>query len=329
LKARWVFICGALLLLLANSTYGNGAYRRTKDRRTFVWDNDPKPNQTATWSGERDADGYAMGTGTLTWYTVERKILTGSNIPDFRYTVMGSFTGNMVRGKFNGPVVDLDPDGNKFHAKFVDGRRASDWAAGPAPETKKQVAANDEQRDESIRRAELVETPAPAEEPSSVSVQEKEVSDQPPARQSRFVGAKSETSDRSADQPVPERAAKETSNAATDDSLESLISVPSFLRMSARGEARPKASVPPTVSSSPSGPHLTEAQVIGLADAEARARGYNLDEYRRPQPQYTDETWSVSYDSKSVDANGMGGVGKHFSVTVEDKTKKTSITAGK
>ena len=99
--------------------------------------------------------------------------------------------------------------------------------------------------------------------------------------------------------------------------------------MSARAEAQPQTSTPPMISSSASGPRLTEAQVIRLADAEARAQGYNLDEYRRPQPQYTAETWSVSYDSKSVDANGMGGVGKHFSVSVEDKTKKASIVAGK
>ena len=327
MKAQWVFIYGALALLLANGAYGDGTYQRTKDGRTFVWDNDPKPHQTVTWSGDRDADGYAMGSGTLTWYTVERKIVTGSNIPDLRYTVIGSFTGNMARGKFDGPVVDLDPKGNKFHAKFVDGRRASDWAAGPAPQKKNQVVANDEEPDRGVRRAELVEPPAPAEEPPLV--QEAEVRDQPPARQSRYGGgAKSEITDRPTDQPA-EPAVRETRSPAADDSLESIISPPSFLRMSARGAAQPQASKPPTVSSQPAGPRLTQAEVIGLADAGARAQGHNLDEYRRTLPQYTGETWSVSYDSKSVDANGMGGVGKHFVVSVEDKTKKTSVVAGK
>ncbi len=312
MKARWVFIYGALLLSLTTGVYGDGSYQRTKDGKTFVWDNYPKPHEAATWSGDRDADGYATGSGTLKWYAVERKTVTGTNLPDFRYTVIGSFTGNMVRGKFDGPVGDLDPNGNKFHAKFVDGRRASDWAAGPVPEKKKRVAANDQERDEGVRRAELVEPPAPAEEPPLV--QEAEVR-----------GQKSETTDRSADQPVSEQTAKETRSPAADDSLESLISVPSFLRMSGRAEVRPQASTTPTVSSQTAGPRLAQAEVIGLADAEARAQGYNLDEYRRPQPQYTEGTWSVSYDSKSVDANGMGGVGKHFSVSVDDKTKKTSV----
>jgi hypothetical protein len=323
LKARWVFIYGVLVLSFGNGAYGDGTYQRTKDGRTFVWDNYPKPHQTAMWSGERDADGYAMGAGTLTWYTVERKILTGSNLPDFRYTVLGSFTGNMVRGKFEGPVGELDADGNKSHAKFVNGKRAGDWVAGPIPEKQKQIAANDQERDESVRRAELVEPPAPAEEPQ---VREA-VATATSSAGEEVKGRKSEITDRSA--PVSEQAARETSKPTTDDSLESLISAPSFLRMSARHEAKPKPSVPPTASSSPSGPRLTEAEVIGLANAEASARGFNLDEYRRPQPQYTDETWSVSYDPKSVDANGMGGVGKHFSVTVEDKTKKTSIATGR
>jgi hypothetical protein len=326
LKARWVFIYGALVLSFTTGAYGDGTYQRTKDGRTFVWDNDPKPHQTVTWSGDRDADGYAMGSGTLTWFTVDRKTLTGSNIPDLRYTVLGSFTGNMVRGKLDGPVLDLDPDGNKFHAKFVDGRRASDWEAGPPPEKTQKVAANDRERNEGVRRAELVEPPPPAEEPPPV--REAVATATPPVGE-QVKGRKSEITNRSADQPVPEQAARETSNPASDDSLDSLVSVPSFLRMSARAEAQPQTSTPPTVSSSRSGPRLTEAQVIGLADAEARTQGYNLDEYRRPHPQYAAETWSVSYDSKSVDANGMGGVGKHFSVSVEDKTKKASIVAGK
>jgi hypothetical protein len=310
LKARWVFICGALLLLLANGAHGGGSYQRTKDGKTFVWDNSPKPHEAATWSGHRDTDGYATGSGTLTWYTVEQKMVTGTNLPSLRYTVISSFTGTMVHGKFEGSVVDLDPNGKKLHAKFVDGKRTGDWIAGVAP-SKAEVATNDERRDEDVRRPELKEPSAPAEEPS--------------------VAQEAEVTDRPANQADAEPKVRETRNPATDDSLESLISVPSFLRMSNRTEARPQPSILPAVSSSPAGPRLIQAEVIGLADAAASAQGYNLDEYRRTLPQYTEETWSVSYDSKSVDvdANGMGGIGKHFVVSVEDKTKKASVAPGK
>jgi hypothetical protein len=51
-----------------------------------------------------------------------------------------------------------------------------------------------------------------------------------------------------------------------------------------------------------------------------------LGEYQRSQPHYTaaDGTWSVSYDQKFV-----GETGKHFSVSVEDKTKKASGVTGR
>jgi len=75
---------------------------------------------------------------------------------------------------------------------------------------------------------------------------------------------------------------------------------------------------------------LTQAEVIDLADAEARTQGYDLGEYQRPQARYTaaGDTWSIVYDQKR-NANGMGEVGKHFSVSVEDNTKKISIAAEK
>jgi hypothetical protein len=91
--------------------------------------------------------------------------------------------------------------------------------------------------------------------------------------------------------------------------------------MTAAASASPQAPMPPTASSSPAHPRLTTAEVIQLADLEARRQGYALGEYQRPQVHYTtaDDEWSISYDQKSAD----GILGKHFSVSVEDKTKKT------
>src|SRR5476651_1167880 len=59
-NSRSFFVCSALLLLLfANSAFAGGAYQRTKDRKTRVWNNYPQPGDAATWSGDRDADRYA------------------------------------------------------------------------------------------------------------------------------------------------------------------------------------------------------------------------------------------------------------------------------
>jgi hypothetical protein len=78
-------------------------------------------------------------------------------------------------------------------------------------------------------------------------------------------------------------------------------------------------------------PRLTAAQVIELADAEARGQGYELGEYQHPQARYipAEGTWSVFYDQKSVDSNAMGEVADPFTVSVEDKTKKTSVVPQK
>ena len=70
-----------LTLLFASGAYADGTYQRTDDRKkALVWNNDPQPGDAANWSGDRDADGYATGSGTLQWFRVERGFMTGSNI---------------------------------------------------------------------------------------------------------------------------------------------------------------------------------------------------------------------------------------------------------
>ena len=83
MNIRSLFVCGALLLF-ASVAYGAGSYQRTRDGKTLVWNDSPKRGEEATWSGKRDKNGFAAGSGTLTWYKVEPTIVTGSNIPDTR-----------------------------------------------------------------------------------------------------------------------------------------------------------------------------------------------------------------------------------------------------
>jgi len=138
--AQRLFVCGALLLF-ANGAYGGGAYQRTKDGGTLVWNNYPRAGDKATWSGKRDSDGYATGYGTLTWDSVERAIVTGSNLPSTRgrAAVLSRYSGKMVRGKLDGPVVNVDASGKMFHGTFVNGAKANDWVAGPLPRTDQQL----------------------------------------------------------------------------------------------------------------------------------------------------------------------------------------------
>ncbi|PYL94506.1 MAG: hypothetical protein DME28_04955 [Verrucomicrobia bacterium] len=139
MTARCLFVC-TTLLLFANGADGGGVYQHTRDRRTLIWNNYPTRDDEATWSGERDSNGYATGYGTLTWYRVQRAIVTGSNIPSAKGRTVGAvvinrYSGKMVRGRFDGPVVNVDASGKMFHGRFVNGTKANDWVAGPLPRT--------------------------------------------------------------------------------------------------------------------------------------------------------------------------------------------------
>jgi hypothetical protein len=294
---RFVISVGASLLF-ATAVY-SGEYQHTKDGKTLVWNNNPKPEDVADWSGKTDKAGYATGYGTLVWYRVERAIRTGSSIPADKRMPISSYSGKMVKGKLNGPVVAADANGKIFHGTFVDGRRTRDWAAGPSRH---------------VRRGQLVE--APAEAPTtakSENVQTPTLTIQPETPEPPAEG--------------PPKTDASGSPKQVSDSLRSLTAPPASLRTDVAAEASPPASIPSTGSPPPAAASagFDAVQAIALADAEARQRGYDLGEYERPQVRYMteDETWSVSYDQKGV--NGTGETGKHFSVTVDDKTKKAEL----
>jgi ketosteroid isomerase-like protein len=122
MNIRSFLVCGALLLF-ASVAYGAGSYQRTRDGQTLVWNDSPEAGEEATWAGKRDKDGFATGPGILTWYKVEPTIVTGSNILDTRRyaVVISHYSGEMVRGKFKGPVTYIDTNGNRFQLTFVNG----------------------------------------------------------------------------------------------------------------------------------------------------------------------------------------------------------------
>lgn len=406
MSGRFLFACAALLVF-ANVAYGDGTYQRTKNGKTLVWNNDPKPGDEATWSGDRDREGYASGFGTLIWYRAQ-KSETGSD----KSALYMRYWGNMVRGKFNGPV-NAHSNGKTDHAIFVDGVQTTRWAAGPAPSqivaepAKRFAGANPEtpivQRPtetlpprpaaeevvaqpenlqpatSNVQRA-IPETPAgdpsttPAE--SDVAKQDKverpiaeapadgPSTNQPKAENAQLSNLSSQhsTQDTSADEPSAARIVVKSENAEppttvergglsnaqrpiedtsekpvrtpptanqpsaeVDDSLRALVGPPSSLRTNPVADAASAGAKPETASSPGANAHLTQEEVTDLADAEARVQGYNLDEYQRPKADYSavEDKWSLFYDQKPVD--GMPEIGKYFSATVDDKTKKVEV----
>jgi ketosteroid isomerase-like protein len=120
MNMRSLFVCGALLLF-ATVAFGAGSYQRTRDGQTLVWNDSPEAGEEATWSGKRDKDGFATGPGILTWYKVEPTIVTGSNILDTRRyaVVISHYSGEMVRGRFNGSVTYIDANGKTLQVTYI------------------------------------------------------------------------------------------------------------------------------------------------------------------------------------------------------------------
>jgi len=102
-----------------NAKAGGGMFQRTKASALFpsvlIWNNYPRPDDKAFWTGGHDANGYAEGQGTLRWYRRGRFVT--------------EYVGRMVRGKLDGPVKNTDASGKRFHGTFIDGVKSADWTS--------------------------------------------------------------------------------------------------------------------------------------------------------------------------------------------------------
>jgi hypothetical protein len=102
-----------------NAKAGGGMFQRTKESALFpsvlIWNNYPRPDDKAFWTGLHDKNGYAEGQGTLRWYRRGRFVT--------------EYVGRMVRGKLDGPVKNTDASGKRFHGTFIDGVKSADWTS--------------------------------------------------------------------------------------------------------------------------------------------------------------------------------------------------------
>jgi hypothetical protein len=110
-----------------------------------------------------------------------------------------------------------------------------------------------------------------------------------------------------------------------DKSLRTLVGPPSSLHINPNAGPSPALDNSAESKTRSLGAVLTEDEATGLADNEARSQGAPLEKYNRPKIDYSavKDMWSLSYDVK--DAGDAGNMPKQFTVTVEDKTKKTNL----
>ena len=102
-------VCAAVvvsLFLLQGGALAAGNWLVTKEGPK-IWNENPQPNETASWSGAADAQGYAAGRGVLKWF-VDGKMDS-------------VYEGDFVGGKYNGEGVWTSPSGERYVGDFVDG----------------------------------------------------------------------------------------------------------------------------------------------------------------------------------------------------------------
>jgi hypothetical protein len=288
-----------------------------------IWNDNPKHGESAVWSGGRDQEGYATGFGTLTWYRLQTGPETG------KATVRGRYFGNMVRGKFEG-AVNLHANGKTAYAIFSEGGRTTRWVPGAAPSriplAKHQTTAQSEARAEGPRKEQNV---AKAEndrrrtsdsESSEAQVLKRDATEPETRTLERSQSPEGSTNDVPSGTTVNKKP-----RIGVDHSIRSLVNPPSSLRSSPTAVDASEHAEPTPGSSTGASAHLTREEVIDLADAEVHTRGYDLAEYERSDPKYNvaDNTWSLFYNQKPLDAIVDSGYG--LNLTVDDRTKKTRI----
>jgi ketosteroid isomerase-like protein len=246
-------LCFILTVVVASAAQAK--YDRALDGKTKVWHNSPQRRVQASWSGERDDRGYATGRGTLTWFRAERTWLTGSLLPSIKYVEVSEYKGRMVEGKLEGAVVSVDSRGNTYHAKFADGRKTTDWLAGP-------IAGSGQKPEQNVAKPEIVEAPAEAPPPApklDQHIAQKPAAPAPPPPKEVVINPPAETASPSA------------------DSLQSLTMPPSSLRVAALTEPSPHPAMPPvekveTTSAAPAqeSPSSPASASTSIKDEDAR-----------------------------------------------------------
>jgi ketosteroid isomerase-like protein len=302
---RWLFLCSGLLLLWASVSSAAGTYQRTRDGKTLVWNDSSKGGEEATWSGKRDKNGFAVGSGTLTWYKVERTLVTGSNIPDARRhaVVVSRYSGEMVQGKLEGPVTYVAANGKKLQTTFVDGSTAATGSAAaqspsprptatpaPARQTPTPIAAANPRPAAQQTSTPVPEhTPTPAPErtptpspeytptPSPAATSSPTPEQTPTPRPQETTTPEPEhttTATPTPDQEARQRADKDTIvQTRPDNSLRSLTAPPTKLRTENVAAASPEpsiASTPPLPSQTPPAAG-DDAQAVAALDNQYQA----------------------------------------------------------
>lgn len=94
---------------MANPQTRTAGYMVTFDGRALIWNNSPKADDVASWTGPVDPEGFATGNGVLSWHKGQR-FVTG-------------YQGTMIRGKLEGRTLSIDADGTRSVRIWKNGKK--------------------------------------------------------------------------------------------------------------------------------------------------------------------------------------------------------------
>jgi hypothetical protein len=331
------FLVYAVLLACATSAFA-GKYQKTLDKKSHIWNDDPKPGEECNWSGKRDRLDLADGPGTLTWYNDEKGPRTRTQFFTERLHFVSKITGTMLRGRWEGMVELMDADGHVSHALFDNGKLTTAWSEGPAPaQTKVTAAAPAERKEESgpeavapppaastISRAtpepprpvtQLPSQPVPAisKAPTDFSIEP-----MPLTQNSSSVTVRST--------PVPTKSMLNGPPQSPVRSGGSLLSDPITSSSGAGGGAGDlfhSLAAPPSLLQHRA--TLSPREASKIAEAELAQEGLKLTDYPRRQLTYNpdSDSWAVSYEHGAGNESAPGPA--RVGVTVDDKSGKATV----
>lgn len=119
----------------------------SKDSGCKVWNPNPKPDETISWSGKCSSEGKALGKGILIWFKEGiktnsyegemqdgKRVGKGLSIGFKEGKETGRYEGEFRDNKFHGKGILIWADGNRYEGSFVEGTRTGlgkfTWVSG-------------------------------------------------------------------------------------------------------------------------------------------------------------------------------------------------------
>lgn len=331
---RNVLVCAAFLLCAASASAGK--YQRTLDKKSHVWNDDPKQGEECNWAGGRDRQYLATGPGTLTWYYDEKGPTTRTQFSAERLHFASKLTGTMLRGRWEGMIELMDADGHVSHALFDNGKLMTAWVDGPAPAQAKVAAVTAPQRKEQPE-PETVDAPAAAPPISLATPEPVRVVTKLPSQPTPVA---SRTPNEFSVEPKPLiQNSSPVAARSTPVPTKSMLNGPPPSVSSGSLLTDPVVSSPGSGGGGPDLFHslaappsllqhrasLSPREAAKIAEAELAREGLNLSDYPRRQLTYNPEsdTWIVTYEHGTGNESAPGPA--KLDVSVDDKSGKTTV----